>query len=238
MEAIATIEPWPDFSRKGRAASAAVTICMTSTSNPLRKSSGVLVGASALALATKTSRPPSPAAPSLIQAASALGSATSTPRENTVAPLALRARAVSSIWAASRAQRAIAAPSAAKRSAMARPMPRLEPVMKTLRPRKPRSMGPSDIGHMNLRAAVAPGHGALQLCTQLHADGKPVRMHSQRQRYGRLAGDVVGHQELLIALFIRHELERRQIDIHVEHAEPGAGLRRGRRQPDVEVRKE
>src|ERR1041385_1392634 len=226
MEAIATIEPWPDFSRKGRAASAAVTICMTSTSNPLRKSSGVLVGASALALATKTSRPPSPAAPSLIQAASALGSATSTPRENTVAPLALRARAVSSIWAASRAQRAIAAPSAAKRSAMARPMPRLEPVMKTLRPRKPRSMRPSDIGHMNLRAAVGPGHGALQLCTQLdqqivlgrpgtqlHADGKPVRMHSQRQRYGRLAGEMVGHQELLIALFIRHELERRQIDI-------------------------
>src|SRR5579871_3313386 len=244
-----------DFSRNGIAALAPVNICMTSMSKPFLNSSGVVLAARALALATKMSSPPSALAPSAIQASSAFGSATSTARAKTLAPLASKARAVSATCFALREQMATAQPSATKRSAMARPMPRVDPVTKTLRPFSCRSMAAvpyclvdvvSAAADMDRRLAIPPRHGAFQFGAeldqqmvlarpraQLDADGQAVRVHPQGQRHGRLAGHVVEHHELLKGFLPGDEFLGRQVDVHVEKAELGRRLGRRRRQPDI-----
>ncbi len=67
-----------------------------------------------------------------------------------------------------------------------------------------------NMSHVDGGPAIAPWHGPFQggakldqqmvlagSRAQLHADGQPVRMHSQWQRHGGLAGDVIGDHELL-----------------------------------------
>src|SRR4249919_3849652 len=96
--------------------------------------------ASALTLQTRASRPPSAFAPAATQAVSAGPSATSRAWPNAFTPLALSAATVASTSAALRAQIDTLAPSAAKPSAMARPIPLLPPVTATFLPFNPRSM--------------------------------------------------------------------------------------------------
>src|SRR5262249_24582312 len=144
-----TIEAAFDFSRWGRDASTACTVCIMSTSNSLRQLSSLLGMASALTLATRMSRPPSSPAAASIQPRSAAPSATSSARPVALTPVLPRAATAAVTSYACREQMATLQPSAAIVSAIARPMPLVPPVISAFRLRQPRSI------------AVLPLPGAL-----------------------------------------------------------------------------
>src|SRR3954469_23624755 len=86
------------------------------------------------------SSPPSSVAASTTQAVSASPSATSSARPDALMPRARNAATVASTSPALRAQIATSVPSAAKCSAMARPMPLVPPVTRAFFAASPRSM--------------------------------------------------------------------------------------------------
>src|ERR1700722_12998425 len=111
-----------------------------SVRNDCSQVSAVSPTASALTLQTRISTPPSSAAAPSIHCFSAVGSATSVGLPQTLTPLSCRALTTLLICSACRAQIATLAPSAANRSAIARPIPLLPPVTSAFLPFSPRSM--------------------------------------------------------------------------------------------------
>ena len=126
---MSTIEPLSDFSRKGTAAATALTVCIMSVANDFAQVSGESPTARALTLHTSTSMPPSASALAVIQALKALASVTSTARPKAGTPFFFSAATAASTSPRLRAQSETPAPSSAKVSAMARPMPLVPPVM-------------------------------------------------------------------------------------------------------------
>ena len=122
------------------AASTARTVCIRSTSNPLRHDSSVPSMDSALTLATRISRPPSSRAASASHDFSAGPSATSSARPVAFTPLAVRASSAAATSPSLRAHIAMSEPSSAMRSAIARPMPLVPPVMSAFLPCRPKSI--------------------------------------------------------------------------------------------------
>ena len=111
-----------------------------STRNDFSQVSAESPTASALTLQTSASMPPSAAALADTHAASAGPSATSSARPKAWTPVAFSAATVASTSSALRAQTETLAPSAAKASATARPMPLVPPVTRARLPLSPRSM--------------------------------------------------------------------------------------------------
>src|SRR3954447_24840244 len=136
---IAMIEAASLRSRWGGAARTSRTVCIRSTFRLACQFSSVSGMASALTLATTTSRPPNDAAESSTHAVSASPSPTSTTVPRTV-PLPLSAAWVAVTSSGSRAQKATCAPSARNPSTIARPIPRVPPVTRTCFPLSFRSI--------------------------------------------------------------------------------------------------
>src|SRR5262245_54257281 len=111
-----------------------------STRNAFSQVSAESPTASALTLHTSASTPPSACALPLTQPASAAGSATSTAAPYALTPFAFSEATAAPTSSALRAQIETFAPSAAKPSAIARPMPLLPPVTSARLPLSPRSI--------------------------------------------------------------------------------------------------
>src|SRR5215475_3801791 len=123
------------------AASTAVMTWMRSTSKAERKDSISSPKERALAFATNMSTPPNSVAALSTQLRSAPASLTSTDRpQEALAPLDASALTASSTASLLRAQIATAAPSDARRSAIARPMPLVDPVTSAFFPASCRSI--------------------------------------------------------------------------------------------------
>src|SRR5215467_1018060 len=135
-----------DFSRYDLAAAIEFTVCITSVRNDFSQVSGVSPTASALTLQTTVSMPPSFAAALSTHPLSAAASATSIASPHDLTPLAASAFTTFPTSSALRAQIATLAPSSAKSSAIASPMPLLLPVTSTFFPFSPRSMAASSGG--------------------------------------------------------------------------------------------
>ena len=135
--------PPPASAIQGAACRVARTAAITSTEKPRAQPSSLSITPKPEALFTSTwTAPRASFAPSRKPARASL-SAMSQGAACTLAPRARSSPAVFSSPSAPRAQTATAAPSRAKRRAMARPMPRLPPVTITPFPASPRSIGPS-----------------------------------------------------------------------------------------------
>ena len=127
-------------SRYGMAASTTRTECIRSTSNSVFQLSSPGSMERALTLATTASRPPRVSAASTTQALSAAPWRTSRARPNARTPISSTALAVAMTSASVRAQKATSAPSTAKASTIARPMPFVPPVTSARLPCRRRSM--------------------------------------------------------------------------------------------------
>ena len=132
---IKVIEAASLCSRWGMAASTIRTECMTSTSNEVFQFSSSTPADRALTLATTASSPPRVSAASETHALSAAPSATSTARPKARTPFSSIALAVAFTSASVRAQKATSAPSSAKQSTIARPIPLVPPVTSARLPR-------------------------------------------------------------------------------------------------------
>ena len=122
------------LSRKGLAASKALTMPSTSSLKFCSHEAGSAPWAMAPALETRMSMPPSSSAASPIQAFSTGPSMMSTDFPVALTPDLASAATASATWSALRAQTATFAPSAARVSAIARPMPRVPPRMTAFLP--------------------------------------------------------------------------------------------------------
>ena len=131
--------PLSEFSKCGMAASTMRTVPSMSCSKFARQSASVRP-LPPETLETMLSMPPKASAEASTQAFSASPSPTSTAWPKAVTPLADSAATASFTWSSLRAQMATLQPSSASASAMARPMPRLPPVMSALLPFSCKSM--------------------------------------------------------------------------------------------------
>src|SRR5258706_9682707 len=111
-----------------------------SVRNDFSQVSAVSPTASALTLQTRVSIPPSSPAAASTHCFNAAGSATSIAPPHDLTPFVANAFTTLPTSSALRAQMATLAPSSAKSSAIARPMPLLPPVTSALLPFNPRSM--------------------------------------------------------------------------------------------------
>ena len=134
------IDGQDDFSRYGIAAATEFTVCIMSTRNDFSQVSGESPTDRALTLQTRASTPPSALAEASIQPFSAAGSPTSKPWPNALTPVPSIAFTAAVTSPALRAQIETFAPSAAKPSAIARPMPFVPPVTRAFLPLRNRSM--------------------------------------------------------------------------------------------------
>src|SRR5882757_10128375 len=116
-----------------------------SVRNDFSQVSAVSPTASALTLHTRISTLPSSAAAPSTHCFNAAGSATSVGLPQALTPLPFNAVTALSICSGCRAQIATLAPSAANRSAIARPIPLLPPVTRAFLPFSPRSMVHSSV---------------------------------------------------------------------------------------------
>src|SRR6266851_8785404 len=140
---MSAIDAEEDFSRNGTAAPTAFTVCIMSVRKDFSQLSSESPTARALTLQTSASSPPSSAALAAIHCLSAGPSATSSTLPKAFTPLAFSAETAAATSPSLRAQIETCAPSAAKPSAIARPIPLLPPVTATRFPLSPRSMSAS-----------------------------------------------------------------------------------------------
>src|SRR3954452_4676261 len=158
-----------------------------SVRNDFSQVSGVSPTASALTLQTMASTPPSSPAAVSIHCFSAGASATSIAAPHDLTPFAASAFTALPTSSGLRAQMATLAPSAAKSSAIARPMPLLPPVTSAFLPFNPRSMVASlnDIAaRLRLMQAASDLHlgpvaGAFE-CRRRTIDGRLVPVLSDQ----------------------------------------------------------
>src|SRR5215813_11666620 len=177
MDEMITTAPPPAERRCGRAMRMSSAACPAFSANVAVKSPGpelvMFPPTVPPALATRRSSPPSAAATSSTARPSAAVSVTSAAAVVTGTPCLASRPAAEARPSAPRATSPTDAPSAASASAMAKPMPRLPPVMSARAPRRPRSTtctlpGPADRVRARPRAGgqsagPAPGHGRSEL---------------------------------------------------------------------------
>src|SRR5256884_1559856 len=144
MDEMTTTAPPPAERRCGSAVRMSSTACPAFSANVAVKSPGpelvMFPPTVPPALATRRSSPPSAAATSSTARPSAAVSVTSAAAVVTGTPCLASRPAAAARPSAPRATSPTDAPSAASASAMAKPMPRLPPVMSARAPRKPRSI--------------------------------------------------------------------------------------------------
>src|SRR5579871_6172823 len=193
-----------------------------SVRNDFSQVSGVSPTARALTLQTMVSIPPSSTAAPSIQPFKARGSATSIALPHALTPLAERPFAALPTSSALRAQIATLAPSAAKSSAIASPMPLLPPVTSALFPFSPRSMVAS-VADAAACHALAGRPGGLHFFPVAGAferrggaiDGRLVEVFSnQHQADGQAVAHPAGNAHRRVSC----RVERRRVGHHLERA--------------------
>src|SRR5690242_889588 len=235
------IDADPDFSRYGLAAAIELTVCIMSVRNDFSQVSGVSPTASALTLQTMVSMPPSLAAAPSTHAFNAVASATSIGSPQALTPLAASVLTAFPTSSALRAQIATLAPSSAKSSAIASPMPLVPPVTSTFFPFSPRSMAASlrrprriSYAPRPARSHLGPIAGALEgggstidrrlvvvFADQHQPDRKSVA-HATGNAHGRMSAGIEGRR-------VRHHLEC-TLDIQFTRRVRGRQRRRLHRQ--------
>src|SRR6266700_254114 len=231
------IEADLDFSRYGIAAATVLTVCIMSVRNDFSQVSGVSPTASALTLQTMASIPPNSAAAPSTHACKAAGSATSSALPQALTPFAAKTFTTLPTSSALRAQIATLAPSSAKSSAIASPIPLLPPVTRTFFPFSPRSITashhtgkrggrlvahrPSDRLHLGPVARVferggrpIDGRLVVVLADQHQADRQAVA-HPAGQAHRRMPAGIEGsgvrnHFESALDIEFTRRVERRQ----------------------------
>ena len=170
--------PASEASRNGMAASTTRTLPMMSVSKPAFHAASSPDTASALTFGTTMSMPPNASAASRTHAPIPAASATSTAAPNALPPPAASCLVAAATSALPRAQIATWAPSAANRSAIARPMPFVAPVTSTLRPPSPKIHVPAAFP----RAPAMCSLGKLLSSFYANAERETVRRFSRGPR--------------------------------------------------------
>src|SRR6516162_2394928 len=176
---------------------------------------------SALTLQTTQSMPPSSAAAPSTQPFNAVGSATSNPLPQALTPFAAKAFTTLATSSPLREQIATLAPSVAKSSAIARPMPLLPPVTSTFFPFSARSIAASVALHLGpvarafeRRGGAVDGRLVVILADQ-HQPDRQTLAHAAGNAHRGMAGRVErrgvrNHLERALDIELARRVGRRQ----------------------------